>query len=377
MTRLSMLLHGYRRTSLLVGAGVGLFLFTWGMSPVSMEADTSRLAIFEEIVHASDKASAAKSNTRVVGFGHVDVQGGTVPLSSPIGGQVEEILVSEGDHVKSGQPLVRLSATQARSQLIEAQAAVEQARVQRRQADRAIEQFDIRKQLQAQAISLAKTKLDAGKRDVQHLTQLAGDDVVPNERLLTARDVVKALESSLEAEELKMRELQLQDPRETVELASASLRLAEAKLAQAEEYLNRHTIVAPSDGTILRVQLTDGQLTGPNQMIPAIWFAPEKPRIVRCEIDQAFADRVQVGMKAEVFDDRVAGQRWTGHVQRCGDWIAQRRSLLDEPFQKNDVRTLETMITLDPGQPEVRIGQRMRVVLTNEPTEKVQVQARR
>lgn len=376
MTRLSMLLHGYRRTSLLVGAGVGLFVFTWGMTPVTLD-DTSRLSIFEEVVHASDKGTATKANTRVVGFGHVDVQGGTVPLSSSIGGQVDEILVAEGDHVKAGQPLVRLSAIQARSQLIEAQAAVEQARVQRRQADRAIEQFSIRKQLQSQAISLAKTKLEAGRRDVKHVTQLAGDDVVPNEKLLSSRDLVKGLESSLEAEELKLKELELQDPRETVELAAASLRLAEAKLAQAEEFLNRHTIVAPSDGTILRVQLTAGQLTGPNQMIPAIWFAPDKPRIVRCEIDQAFADRVQVGMKAEVFDDRVAGQRWTGYVQRCGDWIAQRRSLLDEPFQKNDVRTLETLITLDPGQPEVRIGQRMRVVLTNEPTEKVHVQARR
>lgn len=376
MTRLSMLIQSYRRTSLLVGAGIGLFFFTWAMTPVTLD-DTSRLSIFEEVVHASDKGVTAKANTRVVGFGHVDVQGGTVPLSSSIGGQVEEILIAEGDHAKAGQPLVRLSGIQARSQLIEAQAAVEQARVQRRQADRAIEHFNIRKQLQSQAISLAKTKLEAGRRDVQHVTQLAGDDVVPNEKLLSSRDLVKGLESSLEAEELKLKELELQDPRETVELASASLRLAEAKLAQAEEFLNRHTIVAPSDGTILRVQLTAGQLTGPNQMIPAIWFAPDKPRIVRCEIDQAFADRVQVGMKAEVFDDRVAGQRWTGYVQRCGDWIAQRRSLLDEPFQKNDVRTLETIITLDPGQPEVRIGQRMRVVLTNEPVDKIHVQARR
>ena len=44
---------------------------------------------------------------------------------------------------------------------------------------------------------------------------------------------------------------------------------------------------------------------------------------------------------------------------------------------RNDVRTLETIIALDPGQPEVRIGQRMRVVLTGETVKPVQVQARR
>ena len=35
-------------------------------------------------------------------------------------------------------------------------------------------------------------------------------------------------------------------------------------------------------------------------------------------------------------------------------------------MQFNDVRTLEAIITLDPGQPKLRIGQRMRVTLGGE-----------
>jgi len=34
-----------------------------------------------------------------------------------------------------------------------------------------------------------------------------------------------------------------------------------------------------------------------------------------------------------------------------------------EPLQFNDVRTLECIIDLDPGQPILRIGQRVRVQL--------------
>ena len=34
-----------------------------------------------------------------------------------------------------------------------------------------------------------------------------------------------------------------------------------------------------------------------------------------------------------------------------------------EPLQFNDVRTLECIVTLDPGQPPLRIGQRVRVTL--------------
>jgi multidrug resistance efflux pump len=304
------------------------------------------------------------SGRHVVGFGHVDVDGGTVPLSPAIAGQVEEVLVKEGERVKAGQVLVRLKNVQALSQLAEAEAAVEHAEIQRRQADRSAEEQSIRRKLQEQAIQAATNRLEASNREVAHLQTLAGDDVVPAERVNLGRDVATNLRAALEAEELKLRQLDLVDSRETVQLAELSLRLARAKRDQVQDCLNRHKIVAPADGLVLRVMLSEGQMTGPG---PApIWFAPDRPRIIRCEIDQAFADRVEKGRVAYIFDDRTAGQQWTGVVARCGDWIAPRRSVLDEPFQRNDVRTLECSITLDPGQPEVRIGQRMRVVITSQ-----------
>jgi hypothetical protein len=51
-------------------------------------------------------------------------------------------------------------------------------------------------------------------------------------------------------------------------------------------------------------------------------------------------------------------------VIRVSDWYTHRRSILQEPFQLNDVRTLEWLIALDPGQQPLRIGQRVRVTIT-------------
>ena len=68
-------------------------------------------------------------------------------------------------------------------------------------------------------------------------------------------------------------------------------------------------------------------------------------------------------MIADIFLDGDNDSRWTGSVLRCADWIANRRSMIDEPGQRNDVRTLECIITLDPGEPNLRIGQRMRVMI--------------
>lgn len=364
MTRIVNSLRRMRRTPSLVMLGIALLSATVWVARSTADASPSG--------PLGTTQAYPGAQLRVVGFGHVDVEGGTVPLSFAVGGHVAEVLVKEGEQVTAGQPLVRLELAQATAQVQEAQSALDQARIHRRQADRAAQNFSIRRQLQEQAIEAAETRAAAQERSVRHVEELVGDDVVPNEQFLNARDLERSLWTAVMAEKLKLKQIELDDPSETVALAEASLQLAIARRAQAEDQLRQHTMTAPDDGIVLRVQLTAGQLTGPTAP-PPIWFAPDRPRIVRCEIDQAFADRVHAGLKAEAFDDRIVGQGWTGVVSRCGDWIAPKRSVLDEPFQRNDVRTLECLITLDPGQPELRIGQRMRIVLTSSLAESMSV----
>jgi hypothetical protein len=54
-------------------------------------------------------------------------------------------------------------------------------------------------------------------------------------------------------------------------------------------------------------------------------------------------------------------------VARIADSYLPRRTLTQEPFQPNDVRTLEILVTLDPGQPQPRLNQRVRVTLGKTP----------
>jgi hypothetical protein len=45
------------------------------------------------------------------------------------------------------------------------------------------------------------------------------------------------------------------------------------------------------------------------------------------------------------------------------DWYTHRRSIVQEPLQFNDVRTLECIIQIDPHAQMPKIGQRVRVML--------------
>ena len=68
-------------------------------------------------------------------------------------------------------------------------------------------------------------------------------------------------------------------------------------------------------------------------------------------------------MPAVIEDDTRTGLRWHGKVKHLSDWYTHRRSMLQEPFQYNDVRTLECIVSVDSGGPPLRIGQRVRVTI--------------
>lgn len=342
--------------SMLGRMGLGPSRLAWVSAEVASAIDPEPAA-------ALAKDPRAGQSVKVVGFGHVDVEEGIAPLSVAAVGRIAEILVQEGEVVKAGQPLVRLESESASAQLEKADAAVAEALVRLAQAQRAPENHRILVARQKEAIAADRARLEGQSRQVERLAKLRENDAIPAENFLSARDKLEELEAALRADELSLEQLNLDDPAEPIELAQTALAAAKAQRVMAADELARRTLTAPTDGVVLRVLASKGQAVGPNSLSPALWFCPDRPRIVRCEIDQEFADRVAVGMAADLFDDRHAGVSWTGKVIRCADWIAARRSLLDEPFQKNDVRTLECIVGLDEGQAVPRIGQRLRVRL--------------
>ena len=310
---------------------------------------------------------ATPSNEKVIGIGYADVEGGATPLSLPIPGAVQQIFIREGQRVHKGQPMIRLSDGKAAAQVARAEATVLEAKTKLARARRAPAAQEIEIKQQEQAIAAARSQRVAAERHIETLRGLTGSDTVPEEKLLAALDQMDGLTATLNVEQLRLQRMRLEKPDEQLQLAEAALKAAEAELAAARQTLADHSLSAPRDGDVLRVLVSAGQLAGINPLSPAIWFKPDEPTIVRTEVDQAFTGQMKEGMTAEFFDDNRQKKLGRGKVVRLAPWIAQRRSLLDEPFQRNDVRTLECMVSVDAADEDLRIGQRLRVVFTPGP----------
>jgi multidrug resistance efflux pump len=319
--------------------------------------------------HAGDREAppprpTSSTPTHPIAVGHVDVEGGITPLYPVLPGRVLHVDVHEGQHVSAGAPLFRLDDTLAQLQVREAQAAVEAARTQEKNAGTLVAQHRQKVEAQRQAVAAARTDLelarvqaDKARRRFQNNTGGSKEDVESAELL------VKKAEAAHTAEQARLAALEAVQPDIAVELARKDVAVKQAQLDRALQGVKECTVSAPVAGTALRILVSAGETLGQHPRQPAMYFCPDAPRIVRAEFEQEFADLVEPGKRVTIHDDSTGKGTWTGHIERIGDWYTQRRSVLLEPLQFNDVRTLEAIVVLDPNQKPLRIGQRVRVQL--------------
>jgi multidrug resistance efflux pump len=298
----------------------------------------------------------------LVCLGYVDVEGGVIALNAARPGRVVRVLVRETERVKAGAPLLCLDDQRARFQVRQAEEALKAAEARLAQARRLPAQHQADLVLQREAVAAAQARLAAARQALQRRRNLQGINMASAQEVAIAADQVKEAEAALRAEEEKVNKLRLTDPAEQVAQAEAEAAGQQAKLEEARHALAERTLRAPADGEVLRLQAAAGDLLTPVPGQAALLFCPDQPRIVRAEVPQEFADRVRVGQATRIEDDLRPDLAWPGKVARASNWFTQRRTVLQEPARRNDERTLECIIALEPGGKPVRIGQRVRVL---------------
>ncbi len=309
-------------------------------------------------------APAAPSGAKQVAIAYVDVETGLTPLYPLQPGRVTEVLLEENKEVEAGTPLFRLDDTLAKDAVAQAQIDLKAAETKLAQARKLPKQHAAKVAAQKALIEVRRHEAEAARAQHEKAERYYKDKLGGSkEDVEAAAKLAEKAEEAVKAEEKNLTALEAIDANAAVQLAQLDVGAKREQLKKAEYGLTQCTVCAPVKGKVLRSQLSVGQVLGPSPTHPVVLFCPAVPYIVRAEVEQEFAGRVKEGQKAQIQDDATGGGSWTGRVKSLSGWYSHRRSMLLEPLQFNDVRTLECIITLDPNQPLLRIGQRVRVTL--------------
>jgi multidrug resistance efflux pump len=328
--------------------------------------------------HAGEGGSPAGGTTAsasdfreesAVCIGHVDMDQGVQGLYPVQLGRVVEVCVHEDEAVKAGSTLLRLDDRQTRYLFREAEADLRASQFRLAEVRKLPQKHELALAQQQQAVHVAESRLSQARLVLERKRLLQQKNILNAEELVEVQaEQVKEATAALQAEQDKLHTLQLVDPQIQVGLAEIEVVAKQTRLDEAQHALEECSLKAPAEGKVLRILVGKGEVLGPQPRQPAIQFCPSGPRIVRAEVEQEFAGRVALGQLASVQDDSRAGAVWRGKVIRLSDWYTHRRSILQEPLQFNDVRTLECIIELEPHSQTPRIGQRVRVSLGQPPT---------
>ncbi len=180
-------------------------------------------------------------------------------------------------------------------------------------------------------------------------------ETVKQDQLLAALDTRPA---QLAVDAAKAQLEQVQPQLKLLDIKQAAVDMATQKLAEAKYELAQRSLRAPFDAVVVRVLAQPGASVSPASG-PLFTLLPNKPRIVRAELNESFVGAVHPGMRAEVVaNDDAENARWTARVLRVGQ-VYGPATLENDPQIRANARTVECVLAFDQPEQQLRIGQRV------------------
>jgi multidrug resistance efflux pump len=303
----------------------------------------------------------------VICLGTVDLEnapGGFVPLMPLQPGEVVNLLVTEGQTIKKGEQLLKVDDQLQAQTVAQADTGVRLSEAQVAEAKQGVEQNRAAIDAQKAAVDAAKHKIAAAELRLNRQKRLATTGYSNDEEINASSEDLNSAKSAVVGEEAKLRAIQANNPDVKIREAEDNLALARERAEQARLALKRCTLEAPADGTVSRITVAKGSVLGTQTRQAPVLFAPTGPIVIRAEVEQEFAHRVQVGMTAAVQDEANGQVTWHGRVKRLGTAYLPKRSAGGPEsfgFGGAEPRVLECLVELDPGQAAPLLGQRVRV----------------
>jgi HlyD family secretion protein len=227
-----------------------------------------------------------------------------VQVGSQVSGQIKEITVDFNSEVKKGQVIARIDSESFALRVNQAMADLEAARatVLTQRANVAA--------LQAE-VSRAQVNLADAEREFQRNKTLYEKQFVSTAALDKAEFAFRAAQELVNTAQAQRAVGESQ-----VRNVEALVKQRESQLAQARVDLDRTTIRAPVDGTVVKKSVEPGQTVAASLQAPELFVIAQDLRRMQVDvsIDEAEVGRVREGQPATFTVDSFPGRTFRGTV---------------------------------------------------------------
>jgi HlyD family secretion protein len=240
-----------------------------------------------------------------------------VRIKSEASGQIEELLVEEGDDLVKGQVIAVLDQEDQRLTVQRAAIAEKQARLRYERAKTSTLPQEL-KAAEARVEEL-RLNLENARERLERIRALHRRDFASDQEVEDAQKAVDTLEVQLDQAELTLKLLKEQDYARDIESARLAWQEAKVTLAQAQKALGDATIKSPIEGTVLAKFVEEGDTVvssnqGFTEGTTLCTVADLSQVQVRGSIDEVDIGTVAIGQSAELEVDAYPNRVYDGEV---------------------------------------------------------------
>jgi HlyD family secretion protein len=291
--------------------------------------------------------------------GRVEGASETTQVGAAADGVLKSVYVKEGQFVKRGTLLGEIACDELQASLQTAIAEADSARQTRTRLLRGAR--DEEKRIAAEKTAAARATFEEAKSRLEMQRSLYQKEQISRASFeQSVRDLGVAdanLQAAVRTEEL----LAAPPLQEDKARADADVLAAEGRIRTVQERIGKCSILAPIDGTILRVYARRGESFSTVTPRTLFSLADTSSRHIKAEVDERDVDKVSVGQKVVIQADALDGSRLNGSVARISSMMGRKSISTGDPSDKSDRDVLEAVIDLKDSSQQLPIGLRVTV----------------
>ena len=148
-----------------------------------------------------------------------------------------------------------------------------------------------------------------------------------------------------------------------VEIAKAAVGEAQAQIEEVQTEIERATVVAPTDGVILQVNVHAGERVSDRETEALVVLGDINTYHVRVDIDERDIARFQPGAPAKAYPRGDAAHEVVMRFVRVEPYVIPKQSLTGDNTERVDTRVLQVLYAIEKTGHAVYVGQQLDVFI--------------
>ena len=280
-------------------------------------------------------------------------------------GNITEILVKEGDHVRKGQLLARVENTQPTADVAAYQASVSSAEADTTASEAGLKAADENIHTMEAGLEHDRADLDRMKADYDRAQELYNEKLLARQDFELKKFTYEAQKAQISQSEARIVQARAQREQNAAQVASTQRHITQARanLNRFADILHKYDTIAPLDGVVtnLPVRVGESVVPGIQNTEGSVIMTIADMSVITAEVkvDETDIVSVHLGQPADITIDAIPSKTFKGHVTEIGDTAILRSTGLaasQSAISSQEAKDFKVVIAMENPPAEIRPG---------------------